>query len=233
MTGWDYGTVAYSIWKWIGELISEPLTGRFWSDVMLLWPSIFPWLILLFCFIVASFWVGIFDDLHAAPGALKWGSVGFASLLGLYLLRLLANFLYKIACFGFTKWHDRPKVYYLVVRCGFYFNLWRVGGNSKDFSLLTVLFGPFIFPGAIDLTPLQKDFQGPEFDIAGSVERILKAATKSRFTRHLIRREVGNLRDLVERANKMEDQRPREIIQEIQKIAAGTKSVQELLDGII
>jgi len=224
-------TAGYLLWKWADLLISQPVNiHRLFIPVILglfgeLGSFLFPWIVLLFAVFLTSYLVGMFDSLQSAPDALKYGSVAFAALIALRLILLFAHVVLNIVRFGCRKWRGRRIVFFTVLYVEFYFCLRCVGGSFEDLANVLVHFClPFYSLAVGDM---------PHSGIGDSVERVLRAAVKSRWTKQLIRDERESLRVGMEQANNMQDPALQEVVQKIREMAATDGQIQDLLEGIV
>jgi len=219
----------YSVWVGITNLMARPLTGNIISETWDgLWKFAFPWLIPIFCIIVVSIWIGVFDGLQTTPEALRWGFVAFGGLILLRLLGFILLYSYRIFSYGVRRWHGKRRIYYLLMGAEFLFHLKRIGGDSGDLAVFVAYrFLPVGQPSAFTSLTFEMD------QLHGSVERVLNAAARSRLTKRYLQIKIEYFRKVVEEVDSMQDQRPKEVLREIRNIAASNLQVQELLAGII
>ena len=196
----------YALWRRIDYLQARPLAGIFISQFLgNLQSLILPWLVPLFCVIVVSSWVPMLDGLQTVLEALKWGFVA------LRLLWCIIRHTYK----AFS---------YLFIGCEFYFRLKRLGGSFEDISIIISTFAPADAAKSPELSELK---------LHGLVERILKATARSKHMKRSIRAESAVFRQIRIEAEQREDQRVKEMVQEIRNFPTIDNQVQELLAGII
>ena len=222
--------LVYSVWKSKDHLIARPIAGELISEPLQAVKNfVFPWPIPFFCIIVVSFWIGRLDSLHKVPEALKWGFVALASLVVSRLLWYILPYIFLLLWIGLRKSHGKRPIYYLLMGCEICLNLKRFGGTIWDMiTFIQVLICFFGLPDFIG------DMYWPRIvELHGLVEKILKAAARSKRTKRFIQDDMAFLRQIVEKADQMEDRKVREMLQEIRSIAATDNQVQELLAGII
>ena len=220
--------LVYSVWKSIDHLIERPLAGRIVSESLeAVQRYFFPWLIPFSCVIVASFWIGIMDSFQTVPEALKWGFVAVTGLMILRLLWYISDYLLATFSSRIQNSGGKRLINHLLMNCEIYFNLKRLGGTYKDMSTFLDLFNALYAPDTIDYL----DFSGVEWH--GLVERILKAAARSKRTKHNIQAENSDFRRIIDAAVQIQNQRVQEVVQEIRSITATDNQVRELLAGII
>lgn len=223
--------LVYSLWKSIDYLKARPIAGRVISQFLKAVQNFcFPWLIPFCCVIIVSFWIGILDSLHTVPETLKWGFVALAGLVALRVLWYILLYLVKFLSYGLHKSHGKRRIWYLLMGCEIYINLTRVGGKFGDMVVFVRLISPFIELGTVEPLALPGDV------LYGLVERILKALAMSKLAKRFIQDERALFRQIVEEADRMQDERAGEMVEmvnEIRSIAATNNQVQELLAGIM
>ena len=217
--------LVYSLWKWIDRLVARPLAGVItWELLEDLQNLFFLWFVPLFCVIVVSFWIGMLDDLQTVPEALKWGFVAFAGLVASRLLWVILRDTYKASSYGLRKVRGKRRIHYFFMGCEFYFRLKRLGGTFGD---MIYFYSTFVSPDAV------KSLEISELKLQGLVERVLKAAARCKHMKRFMRAERAFFRQIIIEAEQREDQRVKEMVQEIRDFAAIDSQVQELLAGII
>ncbi|KAH0563442.1 hypothetical protein GP486_001994 [Trichoglossum hirsutum] len=224
--------LVYSLWKWMGYLITRPLTGTLISELLeSIQTFFFPWLIPFSCIIVVSFWIGMLDRLQTVPEALKWGFVAFAGLVALRLLWFILYHIFEILLYGLQKWRGKRRIHYLLMGCEYFFHLMRLGGTPGDvFVFVTFLFYPSLLPYSVEPSVLSISL--PE-GLHELVERILKAAARSKCTKRFVQAESIFFRQVIEQADQTQYREAKEVVQRIRSIATTDNQVQELLAGVI
>ena len=231
--------LVYSLWKSIDHLIARPIAG----DVILEFLEtvrnfLFPWSIPIFCVVVVSFWIGMLHGLYTVPETLKWGFVAVLGLVAIRLLLQILPYIFSLFWYGLRKSRGKRGIYYLLMGREIYLNLKRRKGTTGfdgttgfkaaigDMFIFGQLIVSIAVPDVVSL-PL------PGVELHGLVERIFNATARSKRAKRFIRCERELFRQIVEEVDQMQDQRAREIVDEIRSIVGTDTQVQELLAGII
>lgn len=173
-------------------------------------------------------------SLHIVPKILKWGFVAIASVLAIRLLwwllwRVLEYIraMFSLFWYGLRKPRGKRGIYYLLMCREIYLNLKCFEGTIEDIVMFGRLTFSFLVPDAL------VSLMMPEVALHGLFEKIFKATARSKRAKRLIQDERAFFRQIVVKAVQMQDQRAKEIVDEIRSIVGTDIQVQELLAGII